>query len=156
MSDEIRYIYVAIRADGAHKIGVSAYLEQRRLGLMVSVRQDVQFICFWPQAPDEAFRIERMAHDVLAEWALGEEWFKVSTRAACAAVLDAIEGFDSSRPVERPTWDEFYAAECAQWGKEAVDASFAKMNADWDAYWLARGSTRCGLDLIPDSSDDPT
>lgn len=142
-----RFIYVAVRSDGAHKVGVSSYLDVRRDQVAADVRQDVDFVCLWPVRAGEAFKIEGAAHAILAERALGGEWFNASALDACAAVLEARRQVAGKRRRPSMTWEEFYAVECERWGKEAVDANLAKMNADWETYWRERGSEHCGLDL---------
>lgn len=142
-----RFVYVAVRSDGAHKIGVSAHLDARRDQVADLCEQDVDYVCLWPVRPDEAFKIEGAAHVILDDRALGGEWFKASALDACAAILEARRQVAAKRRRPSMTWGEFYAVECARFGKEAVDANLLKMNADWDAYWRERGSEHCGLDL---------
>lgn len=151
MSDRTRFVYVMARGDGCHKIGVSADPDDRCRQLCGSAAQEVEVVALWPRDQTEAFKIESCAHQALWQRAVGGEWFAISAREACDAVLDSIDRFD--RTFRRDLVPDVYVEECAKWGKDAVDESLAKVNAEWDSYWLARGSVHCGLDLWPE--DEP-
>lgn len=81
------------RDDGAHKIGHSNNPQRRRRGLMACSSHKIELAYSTPR-PEDAEEVEAFAHLLLAEHALGGEWFAVDLATAISAVDRACFGID--------------------------------------------------------------
>lgn len=93
-----KYVYVASRPDGAHKIGISFNPDGRAYQLSVKMGCEVAIVHKRLREHD-ARNVERGAHGFLQEHHLGEEWFNVSASKAIAAVRKAAKYADEGKPL---------------------------------------------------------
>lgn len=88
------HVYVAVDANGWHKIGITAAPKIRAYHLARDRRMPVEILKLFPPRKD-AHRVEVTAHWLLSEYENGREWFNVDRATALSAVEDAYAKVDA-------------------------------------------------------------
>lgn len=89
--DKVRAIYVITIGEGISKIGIAYRPVERCAGLQAANPTERLDLAFVEKAPQPVIhRAERRAHAALSNFAMGNEWFRVSRDTAIAAVKEAL------------------------------------------------------------------
>lgn len=81
-------IYV-MKAPDQVKVGISNSPKTRRLALSIDTKLDLVIAYSAFPGDKNARSLEKRAHELLADWSLGGEWFRASAEDAIAAVIQA-------------------------------------------------------------------
>jgi len=100
-----RHVYVIASDPGPVKIGIATDVESRFSALKTSSPFPMKLVAAITVPKGAAPRIERLAHEYLAEHRMTGEWFNLDPDQAVDAVIraaDAVgEGFEEYAPVRR-------------------------------------------------------
>lgn len=86
-----RSIYVITADEQTSKIGIAFEPQKRLSNLQIGSPLKRLTLAYVVEVPaSAAHRVERLAHDLLAEHAIGQEWFRVPVQEAIDTVIAAI------------------------------------------------------------------